>query len=780
MIGPLINTLPVRVSVDPAQTMLALLQSLRAQSVQTRAYQHTSLMQIQQWSDVPQGTPLFNSLVVFETFLLHDVLHAQGGAWQNRIFQLRRQPNYPLSVAAFGGRQFRIKIIYDTRRFDQDQITRMLGHMQMALEAMVVSPNRRLHEVGLLTADERRQMLFEWNATAASYPQQIGLHDLVAAQAARTPEAIAAVDSSRTITYRELNTRANQLAHYLQTIGIGPERVVGVCMDRSVDVLIGQLAILKAGGAFLPLDPSYPPDRLAYMIRDSRALALLAHTHCASRLPDHQAQVICLDCDSNLFSGQSDENPTVAATTDNLAYVIYTSGSTGRPKGVEIPHAGLINLVTWHCNAYHVTQTDRATHLAAPSFDATVWEIWPYLTTGACLYLPDEDTRMTPTRLLAWLREHQITIAFLPTALAETLLAIPWLPDLALRALLVGGDRLHHVAHDPPFALYNHYGPTENAVVSTCSRVISGPDGDLMPTIGRPIANVDLYVLDASLQPVPIGVPGELYIGGVSLARGYRFRPDWTAERFIPHPFSSQPGSRLYRSGDVVRYRSDGQLEFLSRADQQVKIRGFRIELGEIEAILTQYVDVREAVVVADGAEKEKRLVAYVVPHTGHSLAIDDLRAYLTARLPDYMAPIIVPLEALPLTANGKLDRHALPKPVRPEHERTIVTPRTEVEETLADIWSRTLGLELQDGQPAISIHDNFFILGGHSLLAIQAMLRVSEIFKVDLPLQSLFDAPTISAFAEVVQRAVHTKTTPTTTPAIERLDRRKYQTVKR
>ena len=466
----------------------------------------------------------------------------------------------------------------------------------------------------LLTEDEQQQ-LATWNATEHEYPTDACVQQLIAGQATATPDAVALVANGQALSYRELNRLSNQLAHYLQALGVGPNTLVGLCVERSFDMVVGLLGILKAGGAYLPLDPSYPLERLAFMLEDSQASVLVTQQYLASRLAPQKAQLICLDTDASVLAQQSETEPISTVTSDDLVYVIYTSGSTGRPKGVQITHKSLLNLVFWHQHAFAVTPVDRATQVTSPAFDATGWELWPYLTCGASIYLPDEDTRIAPVRLRDWLLRNRITITFLPTALTESVIALEWPSTASLRYLLTGADKLQrYPTPSLPFALINNYGPTEATVVATSGQVPSTEHHDGPPSIGRPIVNTQVYILDEHLQQVPIGMTGELYIGGVGVGKGYLNRPELTAERFIPHPFSSEPGVRLYKTGDLARYLPDGQIAFLGRADQQVKIRGFRIELGEIEAIVNRHPAVRQAVVVArEDVPGEKYLVAYVV-----------------------------------------------------------------------------------------------------------------------------------------------------------------------
>jgi amino acid adenylation domain-containing protein len=660
---------------------------------------------------------------------------------------------------------------YSSDLFDASTMQRLVGHYHMLLEEIIAHPEQPIATLPLLTAAERQQLLVEWNATQQAYPQDVCLQQLFEAQVERAPKAVAVVFEGRQLTYRELNRRANQLAHYLRARGVGPEGLVGLCMERSPAMVVGLLGILKAGGAYLPLDPAYPRARLAFMLADAQAAVLVTERRLREAFAAYRGTVVCLDADGEAIARESEAHVVSPVTAHNLAYVIYTSGSTGRPKGVAIQHASVVNLVAWHRRVYGVLPADRATHLAGLAFDASVWELWPYLVAGASVHLADDATRTSPDRLIAWLSAQGITLCFLPTPLAEAVVDAPWPAGVRLRALLTGGDRLHRGPHQPlPFPLTNHYGPTESTVVTTWAPVTAGTAVDAAPAIGRPIDNTQVYVLDGQLQPVPPGVPGELYIGGEGLARGYLNRPELTAERFIPHPFSQEPGARLYQTGDLARYRPDGLLEFLGRLDHQVKILGYRVELGEIEAVLTQHPAVREAVVIARAdAPGERRLVAYVVATQQPGPSVSDLRGSLQANLPDCMVPAtFVRLEALPLTPNGKVDRRALPAPgpARPTLEGACVAPRTPVEEGLAEIWGQVLAVE------QVGIHDNFFELGGHSLLATQVLSRLQAAFQVELPLRRLLEAPTVAdlaTYVETVLWAAQDRQAPLCTPVGDR-----------
>ncbi|HEX2326280.1 MAG TPA: amino acid adenylation domain-containing protein, partial [Chloroflexota bacterium] len=710
---------------------------------------------------------------------------------------------------------------YSTDLFQRETVQRLLGHYQALLEGFVAEPDARLDNLPLLSDQEAQRLLRQWNATARPYPHQRCVHHLVAEQAALAPQAVAVAGPAGSLTYGELNARANRLAHHLLSLGVRSETRVGVCLGRSPELVVAFLAVLKAGGAYLPVDPAYPPERLAGMLEDAGALAVLTAGgaglgggaesepgragEAAAGLPTvGEARLVRLDDPAEaeaIAARPATAPPTSAATTtDHLAYVIYTSGSTGRPKGVQVPHAGLTNLVFWHQRAFGLTPEDRATQVASPAFDAATWELWPYLACGASVHVPDEETRAAPEALRDWLVAQGITVSFLPTPLAEAVLALPWPPASALRLLLTGGDALRRPPPAGlPFDLINNYGPTEYSVVTTSGYVppagADQPPGraDQPPGIGRPIANTQVYVLDRRRQPVPAGVPGELYVGGDGLARGYLGRPGLTAARFVPHPFV--PGARLYRTGDLVRWVAEGdaldggpgggaggQLEFLGRLDQQVKIRGFRIEPGEVEATLATHPQVREVVVVAQDrpGSADKRLVAYVVlqragasPEAPDALdaldspearrqALPSLRAYLQERLPAYMVPgAFVALDALPLTPNGKLDRKALPAPEtagagadghgdeEADGAPTPVPPRTAAETTLAGIWAEVLGLPLA----RVGVEDNFFALGGDSILSIQVVARATRA-GLRLTPRQLFQHQTVAELAAVAGTA--------------------------
>ncbi|HEY6285710.1 MAG TPA: non-ribosomal peptide synthetase [Ktedonobacteraceae bacterium] len=602
---------------------------------------------------------------------------------------------------------------------------------------------------------EQIQPLALWNMNQRDYPLDICVPQLVAMQSAMTPDAIALTSGKQTLSYGELNRKANQLGHYLKTLGAHEGTLIGLCVERSLDMVVGLLGILKVGAAYVPLDPDYPTERLSFMLQDSRVPILITQRRLAARFLPAQTKIICLDSDKTQLNQQNIDDPASSITASSLAYIIYTSGSTGQPKGVQITHGSLLNLIFWHRRAFEIIASDRATQIASPAFDATVWELWPYLTCGASVHLIEEDTKLTPELVRDWLVEQNITVTFLPTPLAESVLWLDWPATTSLRLLLTGADILHYYpSPDLPFALINNYGPTEATVVATSGCILPDKQAEALPTIGHPIDNTQIYILNEQLQQVPIGVQGEVYIGGAGLALGYLNRPELTREKFIPHPFSDDPNARVYKTGDLACYLPDGHLSFIGRTDHQIKIRGYRIEPNEIIAALDRHPAIQKSVVVAhEDTSGEKRLVAYVVFTPEGEVTVSTLRDALSESLPDYMVPnLFVSLEELPVNHSGKIDRTALPAPnaTNTLRDTGTVVPTTPTEERVAEIVATLLGMH------QISIDDNFFMLGGHSLLGTQVIMRVVDAFGVDMPLRTIFEAPTVRLLsAEIEQRIV-------------------------
>ena len=756
MIGLFINTLPVRVRVPPGEPLLSWLKQLQAHQVELRGYEYSPLVQIQGWSDVPRDQPLFKSILVFENYPTSTSVQTHEASLEIQDIHSIEQTNFPLTIVAGAEKEMLLRIVYDTHLFEDDTIGRMLGHLQTLLQGMAANPERRLSELPLLTQTERQQLLTAWNTTRAEYPHDRCAHELFEAQVERTPDAIAVILQQDHLTYRDLNRRANQLAHYLQKLGVGPETLVGICVDRSLEMIVGLLGVLKAGGAYVPLDPIYPWERLAFILKDTQMPVLLTQDRLAAKLirnPKPKTQkhhLIRLDANWTDIARESDKNPIGGVTPDNLAYVIYTSGSTGRPKGTLLRHRGLCNLAHASIPIFKVGTDSRLLQFASFSFDASVADIFIALLAGATLCLARQETLLPGTDLPQLLRDQGITTVTFPPSVFKVL---PSEKQRSLWTIVSAGESCSPdiVAHWAPGRRFlNGYGPTETSVAASYYLAPDGAEKMATVPIGRPIANTQIYLLDAQLQPAPVGVPGELHIGGVSLARGYLNRPDLTAEKFIPHPFSDEPGARLYKTGDLARFLPDGNIEFLGRIDHQVKVRGFRIELGEIETVLEGHPALSQAVVLArEDNPGDKRLVAYIVPQQGESPATGELRNFTQQKLPAYMVPsTFVTLDALPLTPNAKIDRRALPPPegTRPDSEKTV-PPRDALELQLARIWE-----EILDIRP-ISVKDNFFDLGGHSLLAVRLIAQIQQQLGQDLSLVTLFQEPTVEHLASILRQ---------------------------
>jgi amino acid adenylation domain-containing protein len=744
LIGVFINTLVLRGDLSAAPTFRELVSQARERVLEAYSMEDLPFEKLVEELNPmrdPARSPLFQVMFVLQNApvgalslpgLTLRPVRMEGGVAKFELV---------LSLSESGG-MVSGTLQYNSDLFDHTTAMRMAGHLETLVAAAACDPDQLVAELPLLSEPEYGQLLLEWNDTEKPCPQVPLVHELFAAHARRQPEAtaVAAADGS-CLTYGELEARSNRLAWHLRALGVGPEVLVAICADRTPARVVGIVGALKAGGAYVSLDPGYPKDRLAYLLEDAGAPVLLTEERFLPALPETRARVILLD---GAWEGDESRAPESGVTPDNLSYVVYTSGSTGRPKGVQIPHAGLMNLVRWHQDLYGVAPGERGTQIASPAFDASIWELWPYLAGGASLHIPDEETRLSSSGMIRWWSEQGITLAYLMTPLAEGVLEeeIPEGLNLKVRALIIGGDRLHRRPRpEVGFRLMNHYGPAEYTVTSTVVQVPPEGQGGAIPTIGRAVDNTRIYVLDQRQHPVPVGVPGELYVAGVGLARGYHERPDLTAEKFVPDPFSEEPGARMYRTADLVRYLPDGDMDFLGRLDHQVKIRGLRIELGEIESVLGQHPEVREAaVLVREDRPGDKRLTAYVVGSAG----VEDLRAFLRERLPEYMIPAaFLLLDSLPLTSNGKVDRRALPAPEwQPE---AYVAPRNPVEAVLAAIWSKVLKVD------KVGVHDNFFDLGGHSLLMTQVTSRVRRTFRVEVPLRAYFESPTVERLAEVV-----------------------------
>jgi amino acid adenylation domain-containing protein len=766
-VGVFINTLPVRTHVDAETRLVPWLEALRRQWISLREFEHTAPGTIRACSDIPGGMPLFGTCYVFERERLNDALRALGGDWREREVQVRQRTPLPIILAAYGGKSIDLAVEYDGHRFDADSVSRILEHLRIVLQGMVSNPEARLVELPILTEQERRQLLFDWQPSILeSTPACI--HELVERAALRTPNAPAVRFVDACMSYRELNARACQFAHYLRELGVTSEARVGMCMSRSLEMIVALLGILKAGGTYVPIDPAYPTERLEFMLADSQASVLVTERGLVSRFSALPPRVVCLDEETVQLALRPDKGLRNVATPENLAYIIYTSGSTGQPKGVCVAHREAASHFTTMRVAYGIMPEDRLLQSASVGFDVSLEQIFVALTSGATLVIADARA-WTPADFSLFLRDAQISMVNIPPAFwqqwTEEGIArgrVDFGPQL--RLLVVGSDvvppeTVQKWQRSPATVgvrLVNAYGPTETVITATLFDIPAG-FSDVAPTrrvpIGRPVPGTETYILDKYRNPVPVGVTGELYIGGNRLARGYLNRPELTEESFVPHPFSICPDARLYRTGDLARYLADGNIEFLGRADHQVKIRGFRIELGEIEATLLGHVCVRETVVLRrEDRPGEPQLVAYVVAKETNTIDVHSLGDHLRTRLPDYMVPsAFVLLDTLPLTVSGKVDRQALPAPGRDAFaaNEARVEPRTDVERILARIWRDVLRID------GFGIHDNFFDLGGHSLLATQVISRVRDALQLEAPLRKLFEAPTIAAFAAIIEEAL-------------------------
>jgi amino acid adenylation domain-containing protein len=743
MVGLFINTLPVRVQIAPGELLVPWLRKIQEQHLDMRQHESTPLVEIQGWSEVPRGKSMFESLFIFENYPVGAVVGERVGGLLVEDVNVTERTNYPLIAVSAPGPELLLKIGYERSRFDDVTITRMLGHFQNLLEGMAAHPEQRVSELRLLTKAEQEQTLHEWNDTRAPYAQDSCVHEQFEAQVERMPDAIALSFEGEQLTYQELNARANQLARHLRRLGVGPETLVAICMERSLEMVVAVLGTLKAGGAYVPLDHAYPKERLAFMLKDSQSLVLLTQQTLLAALPEHKARTLCIDTDWQTIQSESTENLSSMTTARNLAYVIYTSGSTGKPKGVLIEHRGINNLAAAQIRAFNIGSSSRVLQFASFSFDASVSEMFMALLSGATLCLETQNSLLPGPEFVELLRVRAITTVTLPPSV---LAALPTESLPSLRTIVTAGEacsaelvaRWHEGRR-----FINAYGPTESTVCATLGECFNA---EQKPSIGRPIDNVRVYLLDERMQPVPVGVAGELYIGYDGLARGYVNRPELSAEKFIPNPFGDEPGARLYRTGDRARYLPDGRIDYLGRLDNQVKVRGYRIEPGEIEAVFGRHPSVQDIIVIAgEDTPGEKRLVAYVIARSGQTLETGNLRNFGKEKLPQYMIPsAFVVLESLPLTSNGKVDRRALPAPDKGDAvtDAAYRPPQTEVERIITAIWQQVL----QVGQ--VGLNDNFFDLGGHSLLMIQVQGKLRAALQRKISITDLFKYPNVGALA--------------------------------
>jgi amino acid adenylation domain-containing protein len=766
LIGFFVNTLVLHTEVRGAESFRQLLQRVREQTLGAYAHQDVPFEKLVEELQPERNlstTPLFQVMFVYQ----NAETGGGDGALELPGLQLRgletesRTAKFELTLAMSEGKQgLGADFEYNTDLFNAETIERLAQHFERLLESIVADPEQSIAELEWLSAAEQQRLLVEWNETHADYPLDQTIHRLFEEQVARTPEQTALVCGESSLTYAELNQRANQLAHYLRELAVGPEVRVGVLMERSVEMVVSPLGVLKAGAAYVPLDASYPVARLEFMIADSGIRALLTQAKLKELVTTPAAvRQVCVDEDWAEIGTRETNNLTLPErSAEHVAYVIYTSGSTGTPKGVMMSHRALCNHMQWMQQQFPLTAADRVVQRTPFSFDASIWEFYAPLLNGATLVMHQAEKHTDPVHLIQTIRQHGVTMLQLVPSLLRVLLEEPELKSCdTLQRVFCGGEVLPEELQREFYArlatatLHNLYGPTE-ACIDATFRVCGREHTRENATIGRPISNTQTYILDETLKPVAVGVPGQLYIAGAGLARGYLGRPELTAERFIPNPYATTAGARLYVTGDKARYLGGGEIEYLGRVDQQVKLRGFRIELGEIEARLNEQAGVRDAVVMVREDGGQQQLVAYVVSAGETAPSSRELRSYLSERLPEYMVPAAtVLLDELPLTANGKVNRRALPAPDATflQSSSVFTAARTPVEEVLVGIWAEVLKLA------QVSVHDNFFDLGGHSLLATRLMSRVRHAFQIEIPLRSLFESPTVAEFAERVESAV-------------------------
>ncbi|BAZ37902.1 amino acid adenylation domain-containing protein [Calothrix sp. NIES-4101] len=767
LIGFFVNTLVLRTNLGNNPTFRELLQQVREVTLGAYAHQDLPFEKLVEELQPERNlshSPLFQVMFILQNAST-EILHLPELTIEPLTAE-KNTANFDLTLslseteAGLNG-----DLEYNRGIFNADRIARMLGHFQILLEGIVANPEKHLSELPLLTAYEQHQLLIEWNNTQTDYPRDQCIHQLFEAQVEKTPDAIAVVFENEYLTYQELNQRANQVAHYLQTLGVEKEVLVGICVERSLEMIVGIIGILKAGGAYVPLDPNYPSERLAYMLADSQIKFLLTQEKLLNQQPQYSAHLICIDTNSQEICQQVNTNPNNNIKPDNLAYLIYTSGSTGQSKGVMIEHRNLVNAYFAWDEAYKLrTATICHLQMASFSFDVFSGDLVRALCSGCKLVLCPRDFLLEPAKLYhLMLREKVDCAEFVPVVLRNLMQYLDESQQhLEFMSLLVCGSDTWYVREyeklrqlcNSQTRLINSFGVTEATIDSSYfeSQKIDLSKEQLVP-IGRPFANTEIYILDKNLLPLPVGIPGEIYIGGAGVARGYLNRPNLTHERFIAHPYSNLPGTKLYKTGDLARYLPNGDIEYLGRMDYQVKIRGFRIEIGEIKILLAKHPEIQESVIaIKEDDLGEKRLVAYVVSKQ-YELIINELatklRKFLQQKLPDYMIPsAFVLLETLPLTPNGKIDRRALPTPdwSKRNLEQNYVSPRTPVEEIIANTWTQVLGIK------QVGVNDNFFELGGHSLLATQLISRLRQVFQIELPLQKVFEFPTVAGLATAIE----------------------------
>jgi len=768
MVGMFINTLPVRVHVDKEKEIIPWLKELQLNHVERDQYSYSSLVDIMKWSSVPHGTPLFENIIVFENYPLDKSLAEGIAGIKIKNLKAFERTNFPLTILVAPGEGLSIHIAYETAKFDKTFIEQILKNFETLLGNISKDASGKISDLSILTDEGEKKILLEWNDTKKDFPSDRCVHEYFEEQAVKTPDSVAVELGDEKLNYKKLNERANQVANYLVKLGAGPDTIVGIFIERSLEMVIGLLGILKAGSAYVPLDSSYPLERLSFMIEDSDISILLTKKTHIDKLPQTKAKVVLIDEEESEISKERIKNPEREISPSNLAYVLYTSGSTGRPKGVLMMHKALSNLLYWQLEGQKFERGLRVLQFTTLSFDVSFQEIFSTWYSGGTLVMMTDEDRQDLSTILKIIKEKKIERIYLPfIALQEIaeIFASSNYKSLDLKEVYTAGEQLQITPAIKnlfkslnDFVFSNHYGPSEAHVVTSYT-LNDKPDSWVkLPPIGKPVYNTQMYILDSALKPVPVGVIGDLYIGGVQLVRGYHNRPELTKEKFIDNPFNwnKEQSEKLYKTGDIARYLSDGNIEYLGRADNQIKLRGFRIELGEIESVLSEYPGLRNVAVVArEFSPGDKRLIAYIVTSNEAGVQSSEIRKFLKAKLPDYMLPgDYITLKEMPLTPSGKVDQKALPLPetIRENESNNYAEPKDELELQLVKIWEKVLGVK------PIGITDNFFELGGHSLLALRLFGYIEKLSGKKLALSILFNYPTIKELSKVIKNKGWTK----------------------
>lgn len=752
--GLLLNTLPMRITLDTHTTLIDLLKSIRKTHMEMRPFHHTPLKSVHKWSQVPLSEQLFKTLVVFENFSLNSLLQEQGGRWKNREFQYLGKTSFPLTLAGYDSKEIILRLEYYKSSFEQSTIEFILGHIQTLLSNFITYPQTAPTAIPYLTDAEKELILKTWNKTDSEYPRDSTLHELFEKQTAQSPSLTALVFEGKVLSYRELDEKANQIANYLVSAGVKRGTMIGLCVERSFEMVIATIGILKAGAAYVPIDANYPQDRLQFMIKDTQIPILFAHEKLVPQLPAGLTTIVTIDQHSEIWQKPSKELVKVEGSPEDLAYVMYTSGSTGIPKGIEILHRNIVRLVK-NTNFVNLDSNEVFLQYAPISFDAATLEIWGPLLNGGKLVICAPG-QITPDHLGKIIKENGVTTLWLTAGLFHNIVANNISCLSSLRQLLAGGDVLAPEAVKkvldtyPGIIVINGYGPTENTTFTTCNQIKSSLEFGATVPIGKAIANTKVYIVDQQLNPVPVGVAGELCTSGDGVGRGYLNRPELTTKAFIENPFLLEKAEKMYRTGDLVRYLPDGKVDFIGRIDGQVKIRGYRIELGEIESHLLKHESVKQVIcTVLTDTTGDKKLAAFFIARTPLENHGNILRDYLKDRLPAFMVPqFFVKLDEFPVTSNGKFDRKALklPDDINASNRKNFIDAVTESEKNMISIWKKVLGLN------RISMNDNFFEIGGHSLLAVNLFAKIKDTFECDLPLATIFSAPTPHQLLNIVQ----------------------------